>query len=247
VRVVFWAIVILFLFLAGWVVYLATGLPNVGYLNRQNPQTTAFAEAWKKSQAEKKKNARIYQEWADFDRISPYLIGAVLVAEDVNFWDHPGYDWAEIKRALKTDIERKTILRGASTITQQLAKNLFLSGTKTLGRKIREFFIARELEKKLSKERIFELYLNWVEWGEGVFGAEAASWSYFQKSSSELWPEDAVRLASILPSPRRFSPFSNSPGLKRKRNLILQRMLKYKMITQTDYELAKKELDKGSS
>jgi monofunctional biosynthetic peptidoglycan transglycosylase len=245
VRFVVWSLAAVFLAFAGWITYLAATAPDVAYLARENPKTTAFAEAWKKSRGQK--SAKTYQEWADFDRFSPYLIGAVLVAEDVNFWEHPGYDWAEIKKALKTDIKRKKFARGASTITQQLAKNLFLSGSKTPGRKIKEFFVARDIEKKLTKERIFELYLNWVEWGEGIFGGEAASWHYFQKPASDLWPEEAVRLASILPNPKKFSPFSDSAGLRRKRNLILQRMVKYKMITQTDYELAKKELDKKSS
>jgi membrane peptidoglycan carboxypeptidase len=169
------------------------------------------------------------------------------MAEDANFWEHSGYDWVEIKKALKTDIKKRKFTRGASTITQQLAKNLFLSGAKTPARKIREFFIARKLEKDLSKMRILELYLNWVEWGEGIFGAEAASWTYFGKPSVDLWPEEAVQLAVILPNPKKLSPFSDSAALKRKRNTILLRMLKYGMISQTDYELAKKELDELSS
>lgn len=246
-RKVLWTVLILFLFAGGWVAYLAATVPDVSHLIRENPQITAFAKAWKKSNAHGNKTPHIYQEWADFTDISPYLAGAILVAEDVNFWEHSGYDWGEIKKALKTDIKKGKFTRGASTITQQLAKNLFLSGAKTPARKIREFFISRKLEKELSKMRILELYLNWVEWGEGIFGAEAASWTYFGKPSADLWPEEAVRLAVILPNPKKYSPFSDFAVLKRKRDTVLMRMLKYGMISQTDYELAKKELDETSS
>ncbi|MCI0329926.1 MAG: monofunctional biosynthetic peptidoglycan transglycosylase [candidate division Zixibacteria bacterium] len=235
------------LFLAGWVSYCATGLPDVSFLADENPATSAFAEAWKASQEAKGQPAQFYQEWVDFKDISPYLVGAVLVAEDVNFWQHSGYDWEEIKRALKKDFQKGTLSRGASTITQQLARNLFLSGAKTPTRKLREFFIARKLERELSKMRILELYLNWAEWGKGIFGIEAASWAYFQKPVADLWPEEAVRLATILPNPKKFSPFSDSSYLRRKRKLVLERMLKYGMISDGDYEFAKKELEQGVS
>jgi len=247
VKYLVWGLAAAFLFLAGWVSYCATGLPEVSRLDSENPATTAFAEAWKKSQKAKPQPAQFYQEWVDFKDISPYLVGAVLVAEDINFWEHSGYDWEEIKRALKKDIQKGRFTRGASTITQQLARNLFLSSAKTPTRKLREFFIAHKLERKFSKMRIFELYLNWTEWGEGVFGVQAASWTYFQKPAWELWPEEAVRLASVLPGPRKFSPFSNASHLERKRNLILKRMLKYKMISDADYEQAKESLEEDSS
>ncbi|HLG93226.1 MAG TPA: monofunctional biosynthetic peptidoglycan transglycosylase [candidate division Zixibacteria bacterium] len=246
-KYVIWGLVAILLILAGFAVYAATGLPDVGYLAWENPATTAFAEQWKKAQERGGKSSHFRQEWVDFKDISPYLVGAVLVSEDINFWEHSGYDWEEIKRAIRTDIKKGRFARGASTITQQLARNLFLSGAKTPARKLREFFIARKLEKELSKMRILELYLNWVEWGEGVFGIQAASWNYFQNPAWELWPEEAVRLTAILPNPKRFSPFSDSPYLKRKRNLVLQRMLKYGMISDDDYEFAKKELEEGSS
>ncbi|MGH8004897.1 MAG: monofunctional biosynthetic peptidoglycan transglycosylase [Limisphaerales bacterium] len=246
-KYVIWGLVLILLILAGFVAYSATGLPEVGYLVRENPKTTAFADNWKKAQKGGKGPVHVHQEWVDFKDISPYLAGAVLVSEDINFWEHSGYDWEEIKRAIRTDIKKGRLTRGASTITQQLARNLFLSGAKTPTRKLREFFIARKLEKELSKMRILELYLNWVEWGEGIFGIQAASWSYFQKPAWELWPEEAVRLATILPNPKRFSPFSNSSYLKRKRNMILQRMLKYGMISEDDYEFAKDKLEEGTS
>jgi monofunctional biosynthetic peptidoglycan transglycosylase len=233
--------------LAGFVVYAATGLPDVGYLARENPKTTAFAENWRKAQKGGGESSHVHQEWVDFANISPYLAGAVLVSEDINFWEHSGYDWEEIKRAIRTDIKKRRFSRGASTITQQLARNLFLSGAKTPTRKLREFFIARKLEKELSKMRILELYLNWVEWGDGIFGIQAASWNYFEKPAWELWPEEAVRLVSALPNPKKFPPFSEASHLKRKRNLILERMLRYGMISDDDYEFAKKELDEESS
>lgn len=242
-----WGCAALLFTLAGWVFYSATGLPDVAYLSAHNPTTTAFAEEWKQRQHAKKKPAQLFEEWVDFKDISPYLVGAVLVSEDVNFWEHAGYDWQEMKRAMKTDIQKGKFSRGASTITQQLARNLFLSSDRTPTRKLREFFIARRLEQNLSKMRILELYLNWAQWGDGIFGIQAASQAYFQKPATELWPEEAVRLATILPNPVKYSPFSDSSYLKRKRNLILKRMLKYRMISDDDYELAKKELDKTSS
>ncbi|HXF48955.1 MAG TPA: monofunctional biosynthetic peptidoglycan transglycosylase [Verrucomicrobiae bacterium] len=246
-KYVLWGLAFFLLFTAGFVVYAATGLPEVGYLARENPKTTAFAEIWKKKQNGAKSPSHVHQEWIDFKDVSPYLVGAVLVAEDANFWEHSGYDWQEIKRAIRTDLKKGRFSRGASTITQQLARNLFLSGEKTPLRKLREFFIARKLERELSKMRILELYVNWAEWGEGIFGIQAASWTYFQKPAWELWPEEAVRLATILPNPKKFSPFSDSAYLKRKRNLILQRMLKYGMISNEDYEFAKEKLEEGAS
>ena len=246
-KYVIWGLIAIILIFAGFVVYAATGLPDVSQLARENPKTTAFAENWRKAQKGGGKSSHVHQEWVDFKDISPCLAGAVLVSEDINFWEHSGYDWEEIKRAIRTDIKKGRFTRGASTITQQLARNLFLSGAKTPARKLREFFIARKLERELSKMRILELYLNWVEWGEGIFGIQAASWNYFEKPAGELWPEEAVRLVSALPNPKKFPPFSEASHLKRKRNLILQRMLKYGMISEDDYEFAKKELEEGSS
>lgn len=246
-KYILWGLAAALLLAAGFVVYAATGLPEVGYLSRENPKTTAFAEHWKKLQKGGGESAHVHEEWVDFKYVSPYVVGAVLVSEDINFWEHSGYDWEEIKRAVRTDIKKKRFSRGASTITQQLARNLFLSNEKTPARKLREFFIARKLEKELSKMRILELYLNWAEWGDGIFGIQAASWTYFQKPAWELWPEEAVRLATILPNPKRFSPFSDSAYLKRKRNLVLQRMLKYGMISNEDYEFAKEKLEEGAS
>ncbi len=246
-KYVFWGFVLIVLIAAGFVAYAATGLPDIAYLARENPKTTAFAEHWRETQKGGGRSPHVHQEWVDFKDVSPYLAGAVLVAEDINFWEHSGYDWEEIKRAIRTDIKKKRFSRGASTITQQLARNLFLSSAKTPIRKLREFFIARRLENELSKMRILELYLNWVEWGDGVFGIQAASWTYFQKPSWELWPEEAVRLATILPNPKRFSPFSDSSYLKRKRKLVLERMLKYGMISEDDYEFAKEKLEEGTS
>lgn len=246
-KYVLWGLALILFGVAAFVAYAATGLPEVSHLARKNPKTTAFAENWKKSQKGKTDSIRIYQEWVDFKDISPYLVGAVLVSEDINFWSHSGYDWREIKRAVQTDIKKGRFSRGASTITQQLARNLFLSAAKTPTRKLREFFIAHKLEKELSKIRIMELYLNWVEWGEGIFGIQAASWTYFQKPAWELWPEEAARLVTALPNPKKYDPFSETSHLQRKRKLVLERMLKYGMISDDDYEFAKEKLEEGAS
>ena len=131
---------------------------------------------------------------------------AVVIAEDAKFWKHDGFDFEAIQNAIERDIEERKFKIGASTITQQLAKNLFLSPVKSPLRKIHEAILTWRLEKELSKKRILELYLNVVEWGEGVFGIQAASRTYFHKTASQLDPTEAAELASVLPNPLKFSP-----------------------------------------
>lgn len=170
---------------------------------------------------------RIQQQWVPLARISPYLIKAVLIAEDDKFWTHDGFDFDAIQKALAEDLKARRFKRGGSTVSQQLAKNLYLSPSKNPLRKIREAILTWRLEHVLTKRRILELYLNVVEWGEGgIFGIEMASRRYFGKSASELGPEEAARLAAVLPNPRRYHPLGDSRFVERRAERIYAIMVK---------------------
>ncbi len=178
-----------------------------------------------KASKEKRKPHRVYQVWTPFSKISPYLVKAVLIAEDDKFWKHEGFDYEAIQKAVEKDFKAKKFKFGGSTITQQLARNLYLSPEKSVMRKISEATITWRMEKVLSKKRILELYLNVVEWGDGIFGAEAASRHYYGKPSSELTPEEAARLASVLPNPRKYNPLGDQRYVINRSNLIYNVMI----------------------
>lgn len=199
-------------------------LPDVRPLARTNPSTTAFMTLREDEAHDAGKPARKVQRWVPYSRISPHLKRAVLVAEDAAFWQHEGIDFVELQKSLETDWARGQLVRGASTITQQLAKNLYLSPTRSPVRKLRELIIARRLEAELPKSRIFEIYLNIIEWGDGVYGIEAASREYFGTSASALGPEDAALLAGAIVNPRLLNPARPTARLKRRQQLILRRM-----------------------
>jgi monofunctional glycosyltransferase len=158
------------------------------------------------------------------ERIAPALQRAVVVAEDARFWEHEGVDWEAVRKVLQEDLKEGGMRRGASTITQQLAKNLYLSSSRTPWRKVREWLIARKLERELSKRRILELYLNVVEFGEHTYGAEAASRRYFGKPASQLTPREAATLAATIPSPRVYDPVRHPARVARRANRILRWM-----------------------
>ena len=200
-------------------------MPDLSKLIKENPKKTALMEYRERASKEKKKPYRIYQSWVPFSKISPYLVKAVLIAEDDKFWKHEGFDYEAIQKALEKDLKTKKFNFGGSTITQQLAKNLYLSPEKSLIRKISEAFITWRMEKVLSKKRILELYLNVAEWGEGIFGVEAASKHYYGKSSSQLAPEEAARLASVLPNPRKYNPVGDQRYVTNRSNLIYSIMI----------------------
>ena len=199
------------------------------------PQSTAFerSEAWRIGTD--KGELRWRQEWVDYAQISDNLKRAVIASEDDGFSQHDGVDWEALEKAWAKNAkaeqraeQRKTTkppkIVGGSTITQQLAKNLFLSGERTLMRKGQEFVLTLLLEHLLSKQRILEIYLNSVEWGEGIFGAEAASQRYFNKPASKLSPHEAARLAVMLPSPKFFETRQGSAYLARRTGTIVARM-----------------------
>jgi len=182
---------------------------------------------------------RSIRAWVSYNNISPHLRNAVLVAEDGAFFQHSGYDVHELKESVKRNWREKRFARGASTITQQLAKNLYLSTSRNPLRKIREFFIAQELERHLTKQRIFEIYLNVIEWGDGIYGIEPAAQTYYGKSASELLPEQAAILAAMIPNPRRYTPIRNLRYLESRKGVILQRLVSYKYLTTDEYDEAR--------
>jgi monofunctional glycosyltransferase len=159
-------------------------------------------------------------------RISPYLIKAVIIAEDDKFWTHEGFDVEAIQKAMEKDLKAGQFKVGGSTISQQLAKNLYLSPSKNVLRKLKEAILTWRIERNLKKKRIIEIYLNVVEWGEEIFGIEAAAHHYFNKSAAALGPEEAARLAAILPNPRKLDPVGNSHYVARRAGVIQNIMLK---------------------
>jgi monofunctional glycosyltransferase len=199
-------------------------LPDVRPLAATNPDTTAFIELRQQEAEAEGRPLKRVQSWVGYRRISPNLTRAVLVAEDAAFWDHQGIDLAEIQKSIELDWARGQLLRGASTITQQLAKNLYLSPSRNPIRKFRELIIARRLEVELDKARILELYLNVIEWGDGVYGVEAASRAYFGKSAAALDATEAALLAGAIINPRLLNPSHPTARLIRRQQLILRRM-----------------------
>jgi len=206
---------------AGLVSYWLVTLPDIAGLAKKNPSTSLLIEARRAEAAEKGQPFRASWAWAPLARISPHLQRAVIVSEDASFYEHHGFDWEGLQEAITRNWEQGKLQRGGSTITQQLAKNLYLSSEKRLLRKAHEALIAWELEQRLSKKRILELYLNVAEWGHGIFGAEAAARHHFEKSAAELTEEEAALLAALLPSPRRNDPIQYTPYLARRQEEIL--------------------------
>jgi monofunctional biosynthetic peptidoglycan transglycosylase len=204
--------------------YIYLTLPDVRPLARTNPRTTAFMELRRREAAAEGRKLRHVHYWVPYSRISHNLKRAVLVAEDSGFWEHDGIDLEQMRESIEINWEQGRAVRGGSTITQQLAKNLYLSPSRNPIRKVRELIIARRLEAALSKARILEIYLNVIEWGDGVWGAEAAARTYFGISASAVEPEQAALLAGAIINPRVHSPASPNRRLARRQRLILARM-----------------------
>jgi monofunctional biosynthetic peptidoglycan transglycosylase len=200
-------------------------MPDLPKLKEENPKKTALMEFREKASTERKKSYSTYQLWMPLSNISPYLTKAVLIAEDDKFWRHERFDYEAIEKAIEKDSRAGSFRFGGSTISQQLVRNLYLSPVKSPLRKMGEALITWRIEKVLSKRRILELYLNVVQWGEGIFGVEAASRHYFGKSSCQLTPQEAARLASILPNPRRYNPAGSQRYVVNRSNLIYSIMI----------------------
>jgi monofunctional biosynthetic peptidoglycan transglycosylase len=219
----------------GGFAYFYYSLPDVSTLKRTNPQTSALMRLRDQEYRQKGLRGSRQQIWVSYAAISEHLKKAVLIGEDAAFFSHKGVDIAELQDALKTDFETGSFKRGGSTITMQLAKNLYLNPSKNPLRKVKEIIIARQLENALSKRRIFEIYLNLVEWGQNVYGAEAAARHYFRKSAAQLDVLEAATLAALLPSPRN----SRSKGVMNRRNVILGRLAAIGYIRTEQYSRAK--------
>ena len=193
---------------------------HIIYWNSYNPSATAFMERY----AEQPESKPVRQRWVPYARISEHLKRAVVAAEDAKFLDHEGFDWEAIQKAMQKNERRGKVVAGASTISQQLAKNLFLSGSRSWLRKGQEAVITWMLERTLSKRRILEIYLNVAEWGEGVFGADAAARHHFGVPAAALTPEQATWLAAILPAPRRYERGRQTPYISGRMMTISARM-----------------------
>jgi len=206
------------------VAYAYLTLPDVRDLATTNPRTTAFMTLREAEAASEGRKLRHLHQWVRYSRISKNLQRAVLVAEDSRFFEHDGVDLEELKKSIEINIERGGAIRGGSTITQQLAKNLYLSPSKNPIRKLRELIITRRMEAALSKARILEIYLNVIEWGDGIWGAEAAARNYFGVSAAGLSREQAALLAGAIINPRVLNPAHPNRRLLARQRIILGRM-----------------------
>jgi monofunctional biosynthetic peptidoglycan transglycosylase len=228
------AIAVPFIILAT-IMYLYLSLPDVTGLKLKNPKTTALMDQRIREAQRSLEPYRVRQYWVAFDTIPTLLKDIVRICEDAGFYHHHGIDYTELKEAMKKNLEKGKYARGGSTITQQLAKNLYLSTQKRIFRKIKEYFIAKRLEANLSKDRIFYLYLNVIELGPGIFGVQAASRYYFNKNVSELDLEEMIRLAAVIPRPLKIDPRGDHRWLQWKTRWILNTLKKYEYISEGQY------------
>ena len=197
---------------------------HIWYWVDHNPTSTAFMDARHERLLEKNPKSVLQQRWVPYNRISTSLKRAIIAAEDAKFLDHDGFDWDGIAKAYEKNLKKGRIVSGGSTISQQLAKNLFLSGERTWWRKGQEAVITVMIELIMNKRRILEIYLNVIEWGNGVFGAEAAAQHHFGTTAAGLSQQQAAHLAAMVPSPRRYRPGSETSYLQRRTDIILARM-----------------------
>jgi monofunctional glycosyltransferase len=202
------------LWYAGW----------IAWWRWNDPQETAFMQRERTALQARNSKAELKYRWVPYERISVSLKRAVITAEDARFAEHEGVDWEAIEKAYKDNVKRGRTARGGSTITQQLAKNLFLSPSRSYIRKGQELVITYMIEAFWDKRRILEVYLNVVEWGEGVFGAEAAARHYYSTSAAQLGPEQSARLAAYLPNPKRYGRVRSGPYLDGRTSVILRYM-----------------------
>jgi monofunctional biosynthetic peptidoglycan transglycosylase len=223
-----------------YAVYEWATFPNVEALKNGFPKTTAFMEIRRAELRSEGKDDTLQYTPVPYSRISPYLRRGVLVAEDNSFYEHSGVDTEAMREAFERDWKRKQVTHGGSTITQQLAKNLYLSPSRNPLRKIREYFLAMALERHLTKKRILELYLNVVEMGERVYGAEAASQFYFHKPASALAPREAALLAGCLPNPRVMVPSAPNKRLRARQRMILSRLRRWGYLAESEVLTEKK-------
>ena len=232
------------LMLALWLGVEYARLPDVGQLRTQNPRTTALMAQRADEANEAGRKPRVRQAWVSLSAVSPHVMDAVLVSEDGRFYQHGGVDWTEVENALVQSVREARLGRGASTLTQQLAKNLYLSTDRSLLRKGKELLLARQLEAHLSKQRILALYVNVVEWGDGVYGIEAAAREHFGVPARALSVAQAAMLAGMLPAPRRWLPAQRPEALRTRAGIIITRMEREGRISGAQAREAQAELSR---
>lgn len=208
------------------VAYVQVGVfAGVLWWNWFNPRNTAFMTAGLERLQEKKgEEAELRHKWVEYSRISVHLKRAVVAAEDSRFLEHEGFDWEGIEKAVEKNLKKGRVVAGGSTISQQLAKNLFLSASRNPLRKVQEAVITVMIETVWSKRRILEVYLNVIEWGNGIYGAEAAARRYFKTSAAGLGPSQAAHLAAMIPNPRYYETHRGARGLLKRQAIIERRM-----------------------
>jgi monofunctional glycosyltransferase len=215
---------VLLLFIGTILAYQVWILGHIVFWNFYNPSTSAFMQARLDVLRRKDAATILRMQWMPYERISPDLKRAIIAAEDGKFLEHEGFDFEAMQRAYEGNLRKGKLVAGGSTISQQLAKNLFLSEKKTLWRKIEESLITLMIESVMSKRRILEIYLNVIEWGNGVFGAEAAIRYYYGISASSITAEQAAHLAAMVPNPRFYDRNRNTPWLLKRTDMILDQM-----------------------
>ena len=215
---------ILALLLVIFFVYQAWIAAQIAWWINHNPSSSAFMDTRLELMQSTNPKAKLQHKWVEYKQISNHLKRALIAAEDAKFVDHEGFDWEGIQKAYKKNMARGKIVAGGSTISQQLAKNLFLSTQRTPWRKAEETIITLMLEVIMEKRRIFEIYLNTIEWGNGIFGAEAAARHYFQINASKLSFEQSAMLAAMVPNPRYYDTHRDTPGLFHKTEIIMRTM-----------------------
>jgi monofunctional biosynthetic peptidoglycan transglycosylase len=230
----FWKIVVILLILGAIDVARYFFYPNIDALKDIRPTPTAFMQYRQEEWADKNRDMHITHKWVSMKKISPNIIKAVLIGEDDGFWKHDGFDIKGMENAIERSIKKGT-LAGGSTISQQLSKNLYLSPSKNPVRKIKEAIITWRIEKSLSKRRILEIYLNVAEWGDGIFGIEAAARHYYHKSAKNLTALEASRLAAVLPNPIKYDPKGNQKYVKNRSRIILK-IMKRRGVIQSIYK-----------
>jgi len=240
-RFVIWTALGSIAFLVLYTILSFLSVPDLCDLNKRNPRTTAFMEDRKEEWDEHDLKRKIDQKWVPLSAISKNLKNAVVVTEDPNFYHHHGIDFYAIRMAMERNMEEGEIVSGASTITQQLMKNLYLSPSRNPLRKWKEAILTLRVERCVKKNRILEIYLNVIEWGESIYGVEAASRRYFGKSASSLDPAESALLTAMIPNPIAYNPHRYNPRLVKRKNLTLKLMWRAGMLSKDQYQSALQE------
>jgi len=229
--------------LGAWVLGTYLLLPDAAPLGSENPKETALMRQRALQAQEKGKPVRRRQHWVPLRQVAPIALKAIIASEDTAFYSHSGIDTGELMKVLAESWEKKRLVRGASTITQQLAKNLWLSTDRSLLRKLKELVLAKRLERALGKQRILELYVNVAEWGDGIYGIDSASREYFGLSAQELTPAQGAILAAMLPAPRRWTPSKRPAALYHRSRIVVERLEELGELTHVQATVALADLD----